>query len=362
MVGYTSTPYLPSDVGIRSWRHPKIEARPEFVHVNDVAHVAATLVVGLHDAGHPALLIDLPKPGAAAGWPWKGAFLPLRGIAMARVAAEARRARPDLVHVHYASQAIVGLLSGLPYVVHCHGSDIRGTRPGSLWDRAISPAIHRAAGVLYSTPDLAADAQRLRPDATFLPNPIDTDLFRPGAPAERDLLIAIRLDATKGAAIALDAARMLVRRRPETSITIVAPEQGDDLLGLGSEARRLSPVPHDQMPDLIRAHRVALGQFGVGAIGVYELEALACGVPVVADFRFEAAYGGDGPPISPLDQGDRAGGAASELERLLAGESQRLAASASGRAWAQRHHGVATVVSRLLKFYGSVPAGRRYDA
>ena len=330
--------------------------------MNDVAYVAATLVSGLNKIDHPALLLDLPKLGAGVGWPWKGAFLPIRGFAMARVAAEARRARPVLVHVHYASQAVVGLLSGLPYVVHCHGSDIRGTRPGSAWDRAISPAIHRAAGVLYSTPDLATDAHRLRSDAVFLPNPIDTDLFQPAAPAQRDLLIAIRLNETKGATIALEAARRLILRRPETEITVVAPESADNLEGLGSAVRRLSPLPHDQMPDLIRAHRVVLGQFAVGAIGVYELEALACGVPVVADFRYAAAYDGDGPPIGPLDQADRAGSAAAELERLLSGRGPRMAASSSGREWVARHHGVAAVVSRLLQFYTLILGESRHTA
>jgi glycosyltransferase involved in cell wall biosynthesis len=322
-------------------------------HVNDVAHVARTLVAGLNRVGRSAVLVDLPKPGAGLPWPWKAASLPARAATIGMVAARLRQMRPDLVHVHYASQAAVGWLSGRPYVVHCHGSDIRGVRPDSLWDRGIAPAIRRAAAVLYSTPDLAADAGRFRRDAEFLPNPVDTDLFRPGTTPDRDVLVGIRLDPIKGAEIAIESVLAVLQMRPGTSVTIVVDGSQRRRLTaeLGPAFRLIRPVRHEQMADLFRQHRVAVGQFGVGSIGVYELEALASGLPVVADFRYPAAYGDDRPPLEPIDPVDRAGDAAAQLARLLGDEAVWRAASRASREWVVRNHATGVVIERLLGIY-----------
>jgi len=246
-------------------------------------------------------------------------------------------------------------MSGRPYVVHCHGSDIRDTVPGGVWERAISPAILRAAGVLYSTPDLATPARRFRRDAVFLPNPVDTQVFRPGSSPERDILVGIRLDATKGAEIALDAVRRVVASRPSTTVTVIRSGSIDEGLDrdLGSSVRWIAPVRHRDMPDIIRMHRIAIGQFASGAIGVYELEAMACGVPVIADFRYADSYS-DGSPIRPIDHGDRTSSAVGEMERLLSSEALLRRESAEVRQWAVRHHGSREVVSRLLTYYGTL--------
>src|SRR3990170_804339 len=104
---------------------------------------------------------------------------PLRILLASTTAAGIRRERPDLVHVHYATQGFVGPMAGRPYVLHCHGTDVRGVAPGSPRGRYLGVVMRRAALVLVSTPDLLDDAARLVADPVYLPNPIDTSLFTP---------------------------------------------------------------------------------------------------------------------------------------------------------------------------------------
>src|SRR5262245_53771029 len=125
-------------------------------HVNDIAFVASTMVRGLQARGIDATLIKPPTPGASWTYPAKLLTIPIRAWPMASTAWHLRLDTAAIVHIHYATQAWPAMLSGRPFVVHCHGSDIRGVDPTSVVGRFLTPALHRAASVLYSTPDLAS--------------------------------------------------------------------------------------------------------------------------------------------------------------------------------------------------------------
>lgn len=75
-------------------------------------------------------------------------------------------ARYDFVYAHYLGVAsYIAQLSGLPYVVHCHGSDVRGVTYNSM-QRTV---LKEADLILYSTRDLA----KYLPDrAKWLPTPV----------------------------------------------------------------------------------------------------------------------------------------------------------------------------------------------
>jgi glycosyltransferase involved in cell wall biosynthesis len=320
------------------------------VHVNDIAFVATNLVAGLNAAGHDARVVDPPKPGAALRYPWKLGTIPVRLGLLAATAGAIRRDAPDIVHIHYASQSLVGPLIGRPFVVHCHGTDIRGVDPSSLWGRCLAPFLASAAAVLYSTVDLADDTRGFRPDAEFLPNPIDTDHFAPGPPANRDVLVAMRLDSTKGAIAVMQALDLVLARRPETTATVIA---------FGAEAERLTSdlgprvlvvprVGHDAMPRLMQDHRVAIGQLSTGAVDVTELETMACGVPVVAHFRYDPRCYPEPPPV--LQAADP-GAVADRLISLLDHEESRREAAVEGRLWALAQHSLPVVTRRLIAIY-----------
>jgi glycosyltransferase involved in cell wall biosynthesis len=327
------------------------------VHVNDIAFVASNLVAGLNAAGHDARTVDPPKPGATIRYPLKLLTIPVRLGVLAATAAAIRREAPDIVHVHYASQGMVGALAGRPFIVHCHGTDIRGKDPSSLWGRCLRPSLASAGAVLYSTVDLADDARAFRPDAEFLPNPIETDRFAPRPPASRDVLVAVRLDQSKGAVEVIRALDLVLTRRPETTATVVAfGAQAKTLTShLGPRVVVIPRVGHDTMPQLIGDHRVAIGQLSTGAVGVTELEAMACGVPVVAHFPYDPRFYSEPPPV--IDATD-AGVVADRVIDLLDHEERRREVAIDGRAWVLAQHGIPVVTRRLIAIYERVLSRR----
>lgn len=327
--------------------------RPSVVHVNDIASVGSTLAAALRDFGAKATLLEPPRPGATLPYPWKAGVLPVRVLGLVAAGVGLRLRRPDLVHVHYARLGIVGPLAGRPYVLHCHGSDVRGVRPGSAWGREIGPLLRAAALVYVATPDLLPDVRAFRPDARFLPNPIDVEAFAPRAAAPtRDLLVGVRLDPIKGLDRIVETVASIVAARPSTSITVIDQGRGvADLMRVaGPNARLLPPASRDVLPAVYQDHRVAVGQALVGAMGNYELEALACGVPVLTAFHQGAAYPVP-PPLAPA--GDPTSAAASAC-RLLDDEAARRELGDAAAAWVRAQHAASAIARRLLGDYAGI--------
>lgn len=88
---------------------------------------------------------------------------------------EARKNKWDIIHFH-AHLYYAFPFMNKPYVVHFHGSDLRFNEFIKL-RYLIKPRFK----VLVSTPDLKA----IIPYATWLPNPIDTELFYPHKPTKK---------------------------------------------------------------------------------------------------------------------------------------------------------------------------------
>lgn len=319
-------------------------------HVNDIASVASVLAAAQARHGATVRVLDPAKPLAHLAYPWKVLSFPLRVPPLLAAVIRLRRNAPSLVHIHYATQGVIGLGIGRPYVVHCHGSDVRGARRKGLRGTALSAILGRAALVLYATPDLASDLRRFRRDAVFLPNPIDTVAFAPARQATRDVLMATKLDPVKGAATALEALRLLLERRPATTVTVVASGPLLDVARaqLGSRVRFVAPVTHARMPELIGDHRVALGQFRLGILSQVELEALASGVPVVTAFAHPEAYEEQPPIVHAQEPAE----IAARLAALLDDEPRRSALAAAGRSWVIANHDLDLVARRLYEAYG----------
>ena len=322
---------------------------PIIAHVNEIASVASTLAGEQRRRGMSVTVMDPAKPGARLPSPWKLAVAPLRVPALAATTARIAIERTDLVHVHYATQAIVGRLARRPYVVHCHGTDVRGLDPRSALGRWVGAMLRPAALVLYSTPDLGSDVARFRSDAVFLPNPIDVERFSPSGSPDRDVLLGVKLDAVKGADIAIEAVYQLLVRRPGTTVTVIGsgPLTGLARQRLGDRALFVESIPHDQMAGLLRRHRVTLGQFRLGILSQFELEAMATGLALVTEVRYPNPQALAAPVLratSPEQVAER-------LEGLLADESACQSLALAGRRWVVDHHGVAAVVDQLDRLY-----------
>ncbi len=315
-----------------------------FVQVNDIASVASELAIALRKRGHEVDLLYPKLYGAGLPPWWKLAIVPLRFGDWARLAWKLRQGKYDAVHIHYAYLGIVGLLAGVPYVLHCHGDDVRDVSR-RVWAPVIRLAIKRARHVYYSTPDLRVPLSEIRTDAEFLPNPIDIETFHPfPLPADaEDVLVACALSENKGVANILDACRALHRSRPAVRITAVAGGSGSTEAEALPNVLLLMHQPRAKLPVLMSRHRVIIGQVHQGAVGMVELEAMACGRPVVSWFTYADAYA-EPPPFVIAHSG---GEIADAVSRLLDDDVEWARISLAGRAWVERNHSAAQMAERI---------------
>jgi glycosyltransferase involved in cell wall biosynthesis len=121
----------------------------------------------------------------------------------------ARRAgaRADLIHAHWLPAGAAAALSGRPFLVTVHGSDIELARRAPALARAV---FRRARAVIAVSPSLATIAERLgASQVRVIPNGVELPPM-PEEPSEPPhVLFAGRLSAEKGIEDLVEAARGL---------------------------------------------------------------------------------------------------------------------------------------------------------
>lgn len=284
-----------------------LAARPE-------AELVAVLAKEAHLARPeqlaPALRERLVVAGCADGPRARriGAFL-------ARAGREASRRRPDVVlcgHLNYAAAGLTlarAARARLWVVAH-------GIEAWNLGGGLSRHALRRADRVIAVSAYTAAQLVRavgLRPEQlVVLNNAVDTRRFRPGAPSpafeaklagqRRPRLLSVcRLDAGeryKG----VDTVLRLLARHPTIAGAYLVSGDGTDRARLESLARELAVpatflgrVPDEELVDLYRASDVFVMPSWSEGFGFVFIEALACGLPVVAgsvDGSVDALAGG----------------------------------------------------------------------
>jgi glycosyltransferase involved in cell wall biosynthesis len=85
----------------------------------------------------------------------------------------------------------------------------------------------------------------------------------------------------------------------------------------------------------------------VGAIGNYELESLAAGVPVVTHFNYRDAYPTQPPIVEAANPEDAAG----RIRELLDDEAARARIASDGPGWVDANHSAPSVALRVLADY-----------
>jgi glycosyltransferase involved in cell wall biosynthesis len=311
--------------------------------INDIASVASELALGLGRRGHDVTVIRPRLAGGGLPWAVKPLVGPVRALEWTQIIRQVREGNFDAVHIHYAYLGLLGVLGRFPYVLHCHGSDVREmtpfTRPMTI------RALRHAAHVYYATPDLGAHVLPHRPDAEFLPNPVDAETFRPLSPAResRDVFVACALTDIKGAPRILDACHRLAAERPDIRITAIAGGEHTSAFARLPNVTLIPHQPRSELPAVIARHGVVIGQVLLGAVGMAELEALACARPVVCWFTYGAAYPEPPPFARAVDGHD----IARAVVRLVDDADLRQARGEAGRAWVQRHHNLDTIAATV---------------
>ncbi len=207
-------------------------------------------------------------------------------------------------------------------VMHYLGSDIRGKSPAEL-------ASGRKAGARIVG---SYDAVRWVPDAQVVPPGVDLAAIRPAPPSDRARPLILHAPSS--------------RRRKGTEHVLAACE------GLDAELRLVEGVRHDEALALYRDADIVVDQLNAGWYGVFAIECMALGKPVVtflhedAVRRTEEAFGVAVPVVNASAETLR-----ERLRPLVADAAERRRLGAASRAYVERVHDIERVADRLLDVY-----------
>jgi glycosyltransferase involved in cell wall biosynthesis len=207
-------------------------------------------------------------------------------------------------------------------VMHFLGSDIRGKPPAALaWARKAGA---RIVG--------SYDAIRWVPDAEVVPPGLHLPEYTPRPPSEAARPVVVHAPSS--------------RRRKGTEHVVAACER------LGVELRIVEGLPHDEARRRYEEADIVVDQLNAGWYGLFAIEAMALGKPVVtflheeAVERTEAAFGTRVPIVSATAET-----LADRLRPLVEDAQERRRVGAESRAYVERVHDVERVADRLLDIY-----------
>jgi len=211
---------------------------------------------------------------------------------------------------------------GKKSVMHYLGSDIRGKSPQEL-------AFGKKAGAEIVG---SYDAIRWVPEAHFVPPGIDVRSIEPSPPSDRARPVILHAPSS--------------RRRKGTEEVIAACE------GLDADLLLVEGLHHEEAFDRYREADIVVDQLNAGWYGLFAIECMALGKPVVtflhdeAVRRTEEALGQRVPIVSATKDNLR-----EQLERLVASAAERRRIGAESRAYVERVHDLERVADRLLDLY-----------
>ena len=323
---------------------------PRIALVNDVAGVAKLQAVALKEAGYEVDVVGLPQTGANWLWPAKAASIGIRLAAYAPIALMLRRRSYEWLHIHYVPHGVIGLMSGVPFVVQAHGSDLHvNVNYPAMW-RLGQMIMKRAKAIMYVTPNLRNYLDGFEEKSFLLPNPIDASFFqiRRVPTHVGKVLIFARLDPVKGVQQIFEFAEEIAKVA-EVSALDWGPLARDYRQRYGRYVKFVRLVPHDRVAELLSDYDCVIGQMHQGILSLSELEALAAGRPVITRLNAEL-YPDDTPPVVNVRSAEEI---VQALQLLKSGDGATLGRlGRAGQDWVQRHHGLAAHQKRLIEIYG----------
>lgn len=203
-----------------------------------------------------------------------------------------RRNRADILHFHLPLPTAVLSWSlwgdGRPFVVTYHSDIVRQKTLLPLYGPLLRRFLRRASRVLATSPVYAASSRFLAglPNVSVVPIGVDTSRFSPGPGAEGDYFLFVgRFRGYKGIHVLLDA----WSRLPGTRLVMVGggPLEGEVRSRVGREGLQVELVGAVDDAGLLRLYRgaralVLPSTHRSEAYGMVQLEAMACGTPVIS--------------------------------------------------------------------------------
>jgi len=282
----------------------------KFLHVNDAASVAKSLVKLRMYLGERDFRIPSPPrifKKAITKYYWN--------ISFRHIAYKFSRYFNFTLHIHGAHLHKFMLRLDRPFVLHIHGSDVRGFdeagRTIAKVNGSTSEAILKASLVFYSTPDLSPHVRQIRPDAIWLPSPIPVRFKNvekicqsPNDSKFADIFFPHAWNNSKG----VDQIFELVKNLKEVSgfhfnLKLVGLAIGDRQLEARAAGFELvKPVSESMHVSRMKNSRIVLGQ-GTGVLAITDLLGLFTNSNIVL-FPLESqaalAYGLSANPV-PYD-------------------------------------------------------------
>ncbi|MEX1142996.1 MAG: glycosyltransferase [Thermoleophilaceae bacterium] len=340
----------------------------------------------------PGVTVHHVDAGPARAVP-KDALAPHMGAFAERLAAEWRRHPPALVHAHFWMSAVAALDAarplGIPVAQTFHALGVVKRRHQGAADTSPPERLDVERGIVAEVDRIVATCSdevfelvRLgaRPRrVSVVPCGVDLDLFRPDGPVRprrpglRRIVTVGRLVERKGIGSAIEA----LAEVPGVEL-VVAGGPGADELDSDPAVDRLRAIAHDvgvadrvtlagrlgreEIPALIRSADALVSVPWYEPFGIVPVEAMACGVPVVASavggMIDTVVDGGTGLHVPPRDPA----AVAATLRRLLGDDALRAQLGAAGAARARRRYGWDRVAAATQEAYRHVLGAPRSDA
>lgn len=305
----------------------------------------------------------------------------------------------DVVHLHYpfifgSELTLAGRLTRSrrrqALLVHYKNRLVGNGARGAMfeaYEHTVAPALIRAADrVCVLSADHAGSVSYLRRAGTEdpaklieMPNGVDASAFSPGDDEGMRESLGIPADAVVAAFVAtldrahhfkrLDLAIEGLARASDDAHLVVAG--GGELLpdfrtaaaeaGVAERVHFLDAVPHSELPRVLRAADLfLLTTEPPESFGIVLIEAMACGLPVIAsDYPGVRAVVTEPETGLLVPQGD-AGAVAAALDRMVAeGPAGRARIGAAGRARAEAEWNWPRLVERMDEAYRQAIEARR---
>jgi glycosyltransferase involved in cell wall biosynthesis len=297
---------------------------------------------------------------------------------------------PDVIHTHFWMSAVAALQAagGVPVVHTFHAlgtvkrrhQGAKDTSPPERLaiERRIAASVDRIVATctdeVFELLRMDADRRRI----SVVPCGVDLDRFGRGAAEPRTegrhrLVAACRLVERKGVGNAISALAAV----PNAELHVAGGPSVEDL-GRDPQARRLlalaeslgiadrvvlrGRVERDAMPALLRSADAVVCVPWYEPFGIVPLEAMACGVPVVASAvggqTDSVVHGVTGVHVSPRDPD----ALAAALRALLADPRRRAELGAAGAKRARARYGFDRIARATREIYADVARPRQATA
>lgn len=301
------------------------------------------------------------------------------------VHATAREHDLDLVHVHYAiphaasawiaRRMLAETGADLPVVTTLHGTDITLLGVHPAFQSITSFSIRRSQGITAVSRWLADETARdfdVDPERIdVIPNFIDPELYRPGIePCHRATLapggerILMHVSNFRPVKRVPDCVEILARVRRELPARLVLVGDGPERPRVQERARRLGVEDHvvflgkhQSVHELLACADLFLLPSETESFGLAALEAMACGVPVVASSVGglpEVVPTGEGGFLRPVGDVDAM---AADALTVLGDDAVGARMRSGAREHAVSRFGAAQVVPRYEAHYRRVLGG-----